>query len=309
MKPLDPITLVMVLYNSAHILPETLPRLAPLKHLILVDNGSTDDSAALAQRLLPQARVLRLARNVGFGRANNAALARVETEFAMLLNPDCLVEPDALAALLDAAERYPGAAILAPKLFDAPGKLGLCYRPAFYEPQPRDLLEPQGDLCSPFLTGAAMLLRMAPMRAVGFFDPWFFLYYEDDDLCLRARRAGHELVLVSEATVMHRVRQSSAPSARSAYRRDYCLTLSKFYIQRKYFGAGRAWTTWLRVLLGSLLALPLHLLLYNRRRLIREFARLRAALAAPRELAQRHCLVNEDWELGADAAPHTRAAG
>lgn len=294
LKPLDQITLVMVLYNSTRILPETLPLLAPLRNLILVDNGSSDGSAELAQRLLPQAQVLQLPRNLGFGRANNLALAQVQTPFALLLNPDCLIEPPSLQALLDAAERYPQAAILAPKLFDAPGQLGLCYRPAFYDPQPREIIEPQGDLCAPFLTGAAMLLRMDLMRSVGFFDPWFFLYYEDDDLCLRVRRAGHALVLVNAATVMHRVRQSSTPSARNAFRRDYCLTLSKLYILRKTFGGAHAWRAWLRVLLGSLLTLPLHLLLYNRRRLIRSAARLCATLTAPRELSAKHCLVHED---------------
>ena len=293
-QTLDSVTLVMVLYNSARILPETLPLLTPLPNIVLVDNGSTDDCAALAQRLLPQARILRLSRNLGFGRANNAALAQVTTPYAMLLNPDCLLQADSLQTLLAAAARYPEAAILAPKLFDAPGQLGLCYRPAFYDPQPRDILEPQGDLCTEFLTGAAMLLRMDTMRGIGFFDPWFFLYFEDDDLCLRVRRAGHALMLVNDAHVIHRVRQSSAPNWRNAFRRDYCLTLSKFYILRKYFGPTRAWLTWARVLLGALLTLPLHALLFSRKRLVRNAARLSAALAAPRELAAKHCLVHED---------------
>ena len=293
-QTLDSVTLVMVLYNSARILPDTLPLLAPLPNIVLVDNGSTDHCAGLAQKLLPQARVLRLPRNLGFGRANNAALAQVTTPYAMLLNPDCLLQADSLQTLLGAAARYPEAAILAPKLFDAPGKLGLCYRPAFYDPQPHGILEPQGDLCTEFLTGAAMLLRMDTMRSIGFFDPWFFLYFEDDDLCLRVRRAGYALMLINDAHVIHRVRQSSAPNWRNAFRRDYCLTLSKFYILRKYFGPVRAWLTWARVLLGSLLTVPLHLLLFNRKRLTRNVARLSAALAARRELAAKHCLVHED---------------
>ena len=77
------------------------------------------------------------------------------------------------------------------------------------------MIDPEGDLCSEFLTGAAMLLDMAKLRArVGFFDPWFFLYLEDDDLCLRVRAAGLSLVLVNDASVLHRVKQSSAPSRR-----------------------------------------------------------------------------------------------
>lgn len=288
------VTLVMVLYNSARILADSLPPLAALANVILVDNGSSDGCADLAQRLLPQARILRLPRNLGFGRANNRALAQVTTPYALLLNPDCILQAGAIDELVAAAARHPDAAILAPKLFDAPGQLGLCYRPAFYAPQPEGIEEPQGDLCSEFLTGAAMLLRMDAMRDIGFFDPWFFLYFEDDDLCLRVRRAQRSLVLVNDAVTIHRVRQSSTPNWRNAFRRDYCLTLSKFYILRKYFGAARAWTTWARVLTGSLLTLPLHVLLFSRKRVTRSAARLAAAFAAPRELRASHCLLREE---------------
>lgn len=285
------VTVVIVIYNSRKILLETLPRLAGLPHVLIADNGSTDDGAEVARQQLPLCTVLRLPRNLGFGRANNAALRAVTTPYALLLNPDCLLEPGALDQLVLAAQRHPDAAILAPKLFDAPGRLGLCYRPSFYKPQPSGIQEPAGDLCSDFLTGAAMLLRMNQMKEVGFFDPWFFLYFEDDDLCLRTRKAGYSLVLVNDAVVYHKVRQSSAPSFKNAFRRDYCLTLSKFYILGKYFGAAQRWGTWARVLAGSLLTLPLHLVLFNRKRVTRSLARLSAALMAPRELTAKHCYI------------------
>lgn len=284
------VTAILVTYNSRHILPAALAPLADWPHVIVVDNGSRDDSAALARALLPQARVLEPHANLGFGRANNLALEQVKTDYALLLNPDCVLQPGALEALLAAARRYPEAAIWGPKIYDAPGRLGLCYRPPYYAPQPEGLIDPEGDLCTEFLTGAAMLLNLAVMRRVGFFDPWFFLYFEDDDLCLRARRAGHPLVLVNDAHVLHRVRQSSAPSWRLSYRRSLCMTLSKFYIQRKYFGATQSNLTVLRIGLGSLLALPFQLLGFNGERVMRVAGRLVAALIAPWRLRAAHCL-------------------
>lgn len=284
------ITVILVTYNSRHILPAALAPLAGLPHVTVVDNGSSDGSAALARELLPQALVIEPQANLGFGRANNLALERVSTEFALLLNPDCVLQPGALDALLDATHRYPEAAIWGPKIYDAPGRLGLCYRPPYYAQQPQALVDPEGDLCTEFLTGAAMLLNMRLMRTVGFFDPWFFLYFEDDDLCLRARRAGHPLLLVNEAHVLHRVRQSSAPSWRLSYRRSLCMTLSKFYIQRKYFGAVQSNLTMLRIGFGSLLSLPLQLLGFNGERLMRGAGRLVAALIAPWRMRAAHCL-------------------
>jgi N-acetylglucosaminyl-diphospho-decaprenol L-rhamnosyltransferase len=288
--PLEAVTVVAVTYNSARILPKMLEPLRGLPHLVIVDNASSDGTPEVAARIAPQATVLRAPRNLGFGRANNLALERVTTPFALLLNPDCVIQPEAIERLVAAAHRYPEAAILAPKLYDAPGKLGLCYRPGAFAPQPRELLDPAGDLCSEFLTGAAMLLRMDAMRRVGFFDPWFFLYLEDDDLCLRTRRAGHALVLVNEATVLHGVRQSSAPSAALDFRRAYCLTLSKLYLAKKHLGGGRALAEGLRILAAAALTLPLYALTLNRRLLIRSWARLLAALRAPARLAAPHCL-------------------
>jgi N-acetylglucosaminyl-diphospho-decaprenol L-rhamnosyltransferase len=287
------VTVIVVTYNSRAILRETLPRLVHLPHLVVVDNASSDDTVATVRSLAPLASIVEAGANLGFGRANNLALERVVTPYALLLNPYCFLHDGAIPALVAAARRYPDAAILAPKLYDAPGVLGLCYRPPFWAAQPKQLIDPEGDLCSEFLTGAAMLLDMAKMRAgVGFFDPWYFLYLEDDDLCLRVRRAGHSLVLVHDAEVEHHVRSSSPPSRRLDWRRDYAMTLSKFYLQRKTFGNARCLAAIARIGLGALLAMPVHALRLDARRFARSAARLAAALAAPVRLGARHSIAS-----------------
>lgn len=285
----DTVTVILVTYNSRRILPTVLASLAGLPHVVVVDNGSSDGTALLAHELMPHATVYEAGANLGFGRANNLALQQVQTPYALLLNPDCELQAGAMAALEVAVLRYPEAAIWGPKIYDAPGQLGLCYRPPFDRPQPKELIDPEGDLCTEFLTGAAMLLNMELMRTVGFFDPWFFLYLEDDDLCLRARRAGHPLVLVNDAHVLHRVKQSSRPSLRLVFRRAYCMTLSKFYIQRKYFGSTRLAGMISRIGIGALLTLPLHALTFNAPRTMRTAGRLAAALMASSRLNADHC--------------------
>lgn len=287
----DRITVIIVTYDSRRILPLSLAPLRQHPHVIVVDNGSTDGSADLASELLPQAHVLMAGTNLGFGRANNLGLERVTTDYALLLNPDSILGPETLARLMQGALRYPEAALLAPKLYDAPGVLGECYRRAFYEDDGSPRIDPDGDLCCDFLTGAALLMNMHLMRQVGFFDPWFFLYFEDDDLCLRARRAGHPLVLIHDAHVEHRIRQSSAPSQQLNFRRTYSLTLSKFYIQRKYLGALSCALAVLRIGTGSLLTLPVLCLTGNRSRVAHHAARLWAACNAPWRLRARHCIA------------------
>lgn len=284
------VTVVLVTYNSRHILPEALTPLRGGPQVIVVDNGSCDGTPQLARSLLPQANVIELGRNIGFGGANNTALEIAQTPFALLLNPDCVVSTEAITALLTAAGRYPDAAILAPRLYDAPDKFGLCYRPAFYAAQPSELIDPQGDVCSEFLTGAAMLLRMNVFRRIGFFDPWFFLYLEDDDLCMRARAAGYSLVLVHDACGEHRVKQSSAPSMRLDFRRGYCATASKLYALNKHLGRSFYRRARYRSLVGAAFALLAAGITFNRRRTMRSIGRLLAAWRAPHLLRRQHCI-------------------
>jgi GT2 family glycosyltransferase len=292
---LDAVTVVFVTYNSAHILPQALATLEPpAPRIIVVDNGSTDGTLDCVCRLQPQAERIALGRNLGFGRANNVALERVQTPFALLLNPDCRLAAGAVPALLAAAARYPDAAILAPRLYDAPGRLGLCYRPSFFRAQPATLIDPDGDVCSEFLTGAAMLLRMDAMRQVGFFDPWFFLYCEDDDLCLRVRAAGHSLVLVHDASVLHGVKASSAPAPKLAFRRAYCRTASKIYALGKHVGPAACARNAVGALLGGTAGLLLALIGANRERLLAAAGRVAAAAASPVLLRAPHCLDSTD---------------
>src|SRR5204862_5732815 len=99
---------------------------------LVVDNASSDDSVAIASALLPQARIIRSEHNLGFGGGNNLGLAQVQTEFALLLNPDCSLDPQAVRALVEAADRYPEAALLSARLFNPDGKAERSYGRAFF---------------------------------------------------------------------------------------------------------------------------------------------------------------------------------
>lgn len=295
-RPGDAITVVIVTYNSGSILGWSLPALADHPHVVVVDNASADDTLAQVRALLPQARVIRAGTNLGYGRANNLGLDAVATPFALVLNPDARLAPGCLAALEAAAGRYPDAAVLAPVLHDAPGVVGDFWRGVVPSAAPAPRTPPQapdGDVCAGFVTGAAMLMRMDAMRAIGFFDPWFFLYHEDDELCGRVRAAGRSIVVVAGASLEHRTRGSSRPSWRTSFRRTYCMTLSKFYLLRRHHGA-RWRLEAARVGLGSLLALPLHALTLRGDRTGRHLARLAASLLAWRHLSRPHCFEPSD---------------
>jgi len=207
------VTAIVVTFDSAHALPDCLGALhregVPV---VVVDNASTDGSAAFAEG--QGAKVVRNARNEGYGRANNIGARAAQTEFLLIVNPDCSVDAGAVAALVDAARRYPDGGLFAPKIVEPSGRV-------FF--QPRSLLSaylpnatgrlslPEGEACAPFFSGACFLIRRDLYERLGGFDENIFLFYEDDDLCRRVADAGAALIYVPKAVVRHGRGRSSAP--------------------------------------------------------------------------------------------------
>ena len=122
------VTVVTVAYNSAHCLAALSAALKPLKNILIVDNASDDGLQTQLPLTLPHATLLRNDRNLGFGTANNRALAQVKTPYALLLNPDCLPTKDFLDGLLQAAGEFPDVAIIAPHLIRRNGTPEVSYR-------------------------------------------------------------------------------------------------------------------------------------------------------------------------------------
>ena len=273
------VTIVVVTYNSAHCLPMLAPLLSVCPSVVISDNGSDDDTAAKAATLLPHAKVLAHGRNLGFGAANNRALALVETPFALLLNPDCEMTPQALQELLATAEVFNDAAVLAPQLMASELRPEVNYRwPTAYWASRGPAA--QGPLCVGFVCGAVMLLRMERMATTGFFDEQFFLYYEDDDLCLRLFKAKLSMVLCPEVKVLHRSRGSVRGKSpwRSEYLRGYHHAQSKLIFLNKHESLQAAKRLQRHLIWTTTLALPLRVILFSPKLVARMWGRLRGLL-------------------------------
>lgn len=273
------VTIVVVTYNSAHCLPMLAPLLSVCPNVVISDNGSDDDTAINVKALLPHAKLLAHGRNLGFGAANNRALDQVETPFALLLNPDCEMTPQALQELLAAAEDFNDAAVLAPQLMASEVKAEVNYRwPTAYWLSRGPAAE--GPLCVGFVCGAVMLLRMERMAMTGFFDEQFFLYYEDDDLCLRLFQAKLPMVLCPQVKVLHRSRGSVRGNSpwRSEYLRGYHHAQSKLIFLNKHESLQAAKRLQRQLIWTTTLALPLRVILFSPKLVARMWGRLRGLL-------------------------------
>jgi hypothetical protein len=208
---------VLVLnWNNWQITIECLTSLQSLEYdnfkILILDNGSTDDSVERIRERFPKLELMELGANLGFAGGNNPGIrAALEggADYVWLLNNDTTVDPMALRAMVQRAEADPkiGAVGSAVYYSAEPERLqawGGGYI-KFWLGEHRHFLKPVADEKVQFLTGASLLLRRSALESAGMLDEEFFMYFEDTDLCFRLRRGGWRLAVAGDAKVWHRV--------------------------------------------------------------------------------------------------------
>ena len=179
--------------------------------VIVVDNGSSDNSVARIREEFPETKVIETGCNLGFAGGCNLGIVCAlgqGSDFVWLLNNDARVHPEALQSLVDKARSSPdigacGSAIYA---MDDPYRLeawGGGYI-NFWLGRSRHFLHPVPDEAVDFITGASMLITREVIERVGLLDQRFFMYWEDADFCCRLRAAGWKLAVAGESRVWHK---------------------------------------------------------------------------------------------------------
>lgn len=232
--PAAQIAVAVVSWNTSALLDACLASLRPdaesgLAEVWVVDNASTDDSAAMVRQQHPWARLIELPRNVGYGAAVGEVARRTTTPFLLAANSDLKFDPRALGELLKAATQHPGGGVFAPRLLTAAGTTQHSVHPfptiavglatstglARWGPLARRMLmeghwDPSIRRTVPWAHGAAMLIpREAWDEATGF-DPEQWLYAEDLDLCWRLAQLGRPTWFIPAAIVEHHVSAATA---------------------------------------------------------------------------------------------------
>lgn len=210
------ITAAILTYNGRHLLEATLPSFIAQTEadvrILVVDNGSSDDTLQWLGEQWPDVGVVALPKNVGVTAALNSALAAADAELVGLFNNDIELAPDCLAELLRALREHPEAAAAGPKLlgYDDRGTIdgagdvyawvGAGSRRGHGERDRGQFETP----CAIFgICGAAVVFRREALAAVGPFDDAFFAFYEDVDWSFRAQLAGFQIRYVPTAIAYH----------------------------------------------------------------------------------------------------------
>jgi GT2 family glycosyltransferase len=204
----------------------------PELDILVIDNGSGDDSVdKLKQSGLPF-ELLSLEKNVGFAAGNNRGL-RLALErgydFSLLINNDAVAAPDMLQKLL--AESSGDIGLLSPKIYFESDPQRIWFAGGRRDPRTLDVLDTghgqfdglqfSASRDVDYLVGTCLLVNMAAVRVIGFLDERYFFYFEDLDWSLRFVEAGYRLRLVADAHLYHQVAVSTGGEYDTALRRYY----------------------------------------------------------------------------------------
>lgn len=194
----------------------------PNFQVLVVDNGSTDDSASLIRMRFPKIRLIETGANLGFAEGNNVGIRdalEAGADYVLLLNNDTIVAPDLLEAFVEAAAHNLNGGMFAAKIYYHAEPTKLWYAGGKWLPDKQCLVHVGiGEIDdgksyeaiaeSDYASGCAIFVSAEVVGKIGLMDPKFFLTYEETDWCYRARAAGYGVLFVPSAKVWHKVSAS-----------------------------------------------------------------------------------------------------
>lgn len=220
------VSVIIVNYNTKELLLQCLKSLFDKTigvnfEVIVVDNASTDDSVEVVSRLYPNVCLVRSSINLGFGKANNLGYKYATGKYIFLLNPDTVLLNNAIEILYNFMEDHFDIAISGGQLYDAEGN----YSHSYYLFLPSFLWEINILLCQyihkmkdsffrkkvirdgygfvSYITGADMMIRKDNIEQHGFFDPDFFMYFEETELSSRYKHLDKKIAFVISSEIVH----------------------------------------------------------------------------------------------------------
>jgi len=256
------LSIVIVNWNTCVLLRACLSSLAKATQgleteILVVDNASSDGSAAMVAAEFPRVRLLESGGNLGFSRGNNLALPHTTGDAVLLLNPDTICPPQSLTRLYRFLHGHENVGAVGPRLVDGDGRPAISggYFPrtrfhwlGFVDPRrlifrgelaERIVFVPRRHEASrtvEYIMGACFMMPRAALERVGPLDDRFFMYFEETDWCWRARQAGLDIWYCAETEITHiegQAAEQAGPFSLRQFQLSYRLFVAKNY------GAGR----------------------------------------------------------------------
>jgi GT2 family glycosyltransferase len=216
----------------------------PNFRLVMVDNGSKDDSVPYVKQNFPTVYVIQLKKNYGFAAGNNVGMKyalSMGADYIFLLNNDIEAHPDCVTELVNVAENDRSIAVCASKMLyfnnrDFINGVGVCLNTYLigWDQFNGRLNDPSLDVKTECIAacGGAFFVRTDALKRVGLFDPRYFIYFEDVDLCIRLWRIGLKIVTAPKAIIYHKF---SATMVEGSQWKNYLIFRNRIYFMLKFY--------------------------------------------------------------------------
>ena len=279
MKEQPELSIITVNYNGSkdtELLVESLLNHLYIPYeLIVVDNGSMENEAVVLQKKYPFLKTIRSEQNLGFAGGNNLGIRQAVGDYLFFLNNDTFLQDDSVSGLIDRMKLNPLLGGISPKIVFADKQGGIQFagytllsritlRNHLIGYREKDAGQYDTPRPTPYMHGAAMLVRREAVKQAGMMPETYFLYYEELDWSLQIRRKGYELEYNPSATVYHK--ESSSTGEDSQLKAFYMTRNRLLFAQWNLIG----WDRYLSIGYQLTTAIP--------KRLIRELLKGRLAL-------------------------------
>jgi GT2 family glycosyltransferase len=269
------ITLIIVCFNSEKLIEKNLEKLKKFK-VILIDNSNSQKTYELINQFT-NIKYIAMKENVGFGRANNIGVKNAETPFILILNPDILIDVDAIQILYDKYHIYENVGILAPSLYNQ-NKIrrtngSISRLKSNYKSNPSDVL-PEFDTCYDYIIGCSIFINTTFFKTIGGFDEDFFMYFEDNEICDRVHKYNKSVIEIPDAKMVHLQGLSSNADIFTSIKLSVIHKISEYIYYNKNFSKFKLYSIILKHFLDYLQRSIINLFLFRFKKFLKNFFRL-----------------------------------
>jgi len=220
------ITIVITAFKSNEKIHTCLNSIKSSLNVLIVENSNNTDFRDMIEKKYSNVTCLLAGENLGYAKGNNLGLSKVKTRYALILNPDAVLQKDAIENFLNSAKKNPDFSIIGPAIQEEKD-----LKENIYSDQ-KNLIEVNN------VKGFAMFLNIPQFNEIHFFDKNFFIYFEEIDLCRRLRQKNKKIYLDPKILIKHIGGSSHDKSINFEMElsRNWHWMWSTFYYNKKYNG-------------------------------------------------------------------------
>ena len=273
---------IIVTFNSDKVIYDCVDSIPDEIKIIIVDNSNDSGFKEKIERKYNNVECILSSKNLGMGSGNNLGLRHVKTDYAIILNPDVILEKNTIQEIISQSENINNFAILAPLSID----------PKYPNYKLSNKINDKFDDHSPFkvksVDGYAMVLNLKRINQIenfenfNYFDENFFMYLENDDLCKRLIDNNEDIFVIPKSRIKHLGAKAVNPEYAHEVElsRNWHWIWSKFYFNKKHNGYLYAFLTGIPYFLSATFKFILYLILNNRKKKQIYFQRISGFLTA-----------------------------